>query len=158
MNQETRIERLGPMDLIGVTLYGNPRVVEFSVAWEHFGKVADEAAISRVGKDLYGLQIYPPWFPERFELTYMASIARGSLAKIPARMVMKTIPPGQYAVQKVAGGVSNIDRALQYLYQEYIPRHGYRVAMPIDFEKYCNVPSHNSDPVDIEVWVPIKGK
>ena len=139
MNHETRIESLGRLEKIGVTLFGNPNAIEFSSAWEHFGQVADEAAISRTGKDLYGLQIYPPGFPKRFELTYMASILRGSVAEVPARMVMKTIPPCQYAVQRVSGGIINLDKALLNLYQVFIPEHGYRVAMPLDFEKYCNV-------------------
>jgi len=93
---ETRVEYLEALEFIGVTLYGNPQKVEFSSAWEHFGKVADDADISRIGRDLYGLQIYSPWFPKRFEMTYMVSIERGELAKIPLRMVAKTIPRSKH--------------------------------------------------------------
>jgi predicted transcriptional regulator YdeE len=142
---------------VGVVLYGNPRTIEFSLAWEHFGKVADEATLSRIGKDLYGLQIYAPWFPKRFEITYMASISLADITTaVPIRMVTKTIPASQYAVQKVVGGVNMIDAAIEYLYQEYIPQKGYQVSMPIDFEKYCNVQSHDTDPDEIELWVPVK--
>lgn len=60
------------MSFIGVALYGNPETTSLSNAWELFGAVADDAGISRIGKDIFGLQIYHPKFPKRFELTYMA--------------------------------------------------------------------------------------
>jgi len=60
------------------------------------------------------------------------------------------------AIQKVEGGVKGIDEALIYLYKDYIPKNGLCVAMPIDFEKYCNVQDHESCPDEIEIWVPIE--
>jgi len=45
---------------------------------------------------------------------------------------------------------------LLYLYRDFIPRHGYQVALPIDLEKYCNVQDHERCPDQIEVWVPIR--
>lgn len=95
MSHEMRVESLGILALMGVILYGDPRSVNFSASWNHFGKVADDAGLSRIGKDLYGLQIYSPWFPKRFEITYMASIARESLVEVPVRMVEKTIAASQ---------------------------------------------------------------
>jgi|GEM_PF-3308730 len=48
------------------------------------------------------------------------------------------------------------DDALIYLYKNYIPKNGLSIALPIDFEKYCNVKEHNSIPDDLEIWVPIR--
>ena len=76
MREETRIETCGPMDFVGVALYGNPETTPFCSAWELFGAVADDAGISRIGKHIYGLQIYHPRFPKQFELTYMACLQR----------------------------------------------------------------------------------
>jgi predicted transcriptional regulator YdeE len=157
MNQNTRIEICGPLELMGVALYGDPKKIQFESAWEYFGKVADEASISRIGKNLYGLQIYPPWFPKRFEFTYMACIEKDRGMEVPIRMITKTIPRCNYVVQKVAGGVCNIDQALLYLYKDYIPKNGFIVAMPLDFEKYCNVVGHDLGTENIEVWIPIVG-
>lgn len=56
----------------------------------------------------------------------------------------------------MVGGINGIDEAIEYLYRDYIPQHGYRVKMPIDFEKYCQVHSHTFEPDEIEVWVPIE--
>jgi predicted transcriptional regulator YdeE len=156
VRQTTRIERLEALVFIGVPIYGNPEEIDFSRAWEYFGKEADDAGISRIGRDLYGLQIYSPWFPQRLEMTYMASIEIGDLMDVPLRMMVKTIPASRYAVQKVIGGINKIDETIMDLYQDYIPKNNYSVAMPIDFEKYCNVQNHESDPDDIEFWVPIK--
>jgi predicted transcriptional regulator YdeE len=134
---ETRIEKCGPMSFIGVALYGNPETTALSNAWELFAAVADDAGISRIGKDIFGLQIYHPKFPKRFELTYMACMERESQMDVPIRMICKSLPEARYAVQKVEGGVTGIDQALIYLYRDYIPKNGLRAAMPIDFEKYC---------------------
>ncbi len=156
MSAETRIETCGPMEFMGVVLYGNPETTPFHSAWELFGEVADEASISRIGKDIYGLQIYHPRFPKQFELTYMACLLRELDMEVPIRMITKSLPECRYAVQKAVGGVTGIDDALVYLYQDYIPSHGLQVAMPIDLEKYCNVQDHEKAPDDIEIWVPIK--
>ena len=144
------------MEFMGVVLYGNPETTPFHNAWKLFGEVADGASISRIGKDIYGLQIYHPRFPKQFELTYMACLSRESDWEVPTGMVTKSLPKCRYAVQKAIGGVTGIDDALIHLYQDYIPSHGLQVAMPIDFEKYCNVQNHEKVPNDIEIWVPIK--
>ncbi len=155
MSAETRIETCGPMNFVGVALYGNPELSSFSSAWDLFGTVADDAGISRIGKDIYGLQIYHPEFPRRFELTYMACVRREPGMDVPIRMIVKSLPRCRYAVQIVDGGVTGIDQALVYLYREYIPENDLRVAMPVDFERYCDVQSYNAIPNDIEIWVPI---
>lgn len=155
MSESTRIESSGPLELMGVAVYGNPAHVSFHDAWVHFGRVADEFAISRFGKDLYGLQIYPPTFPAIFEFTYMACMEKTAGIDVPIRMLMKSVPRCSYVVQKVVGGVRGIDQALQYIHKEYIPQNALRVAMPFDFEKYCNVESDDRFEGQIEVWVPI---
>ena len=156
MSEETRIETCGPMEFVGVALYGNPETTSLCNAWELFGAVADEAGISRIGKHVYGLQIYHPKFPEQFELTYMACLQREPQVDVPIRMIAKSLPASRYAVRRVDGGVTGIDQALIHLYREYIPKNDLRVALPIDFEKYCDVQNHESVPDNIEVWVPVE--
>jgi predicted transcriptional regulator YdeE len=156
MKTDTRIEDIGPIELIGVAMYGNPEVVQFSNAWNLFGEIADESGIMRIGNDLFGLQIYHPMFPKRFELTYMPSILKEPGTEVPIRMLSKSIPASRYVVQKVEDGVSGIDNTLIYLYRQYIPENGLSIALPIDFEKYCNIKDHESVPDEIEVWVPVK--
>ena len=156
MNQKTRIETFGPVEFIGVAQFGNPETTQFHTVWDYFGAIADDASISRIGKDIYGLQVYHPLFPKKFELSYMACIKKESEMNVPIRMLSKTLPECKYAVQKVDGGVMGIDAALMYLYQDYIPKNRLKVAMPVDFEKYCNVKDHQSIPDEIEIWVPVK--
>jgi predicted transcriptional regulator YdeE len=156
MAVQTRIETCGPLEFMGVALYGDPRASALRIAWELFGEYADEASISRIGRDIYGLQVYHPRFPKRFELTYLACLPREPGMALPIRMVSKSLPECTYAVQAVLGGVAGIDDALVYLYRDFIPHHGYRVSLPIDFEKYCNVQDHDRCPDQIEVWVPIR--
>lgn len=155
MDQESRIENLGTIELMGVAIYGNAGTTAFCTAWELFGEVADEASLSRIGKDIYGLQIYHPRFPEEFTLTYMACLVREPEMELPARMLAKTLPGSGYAVQTVSGGTPGIDDALKHLYQDFIPGHGLKVSMPFDFERYCDVQDHESSPDKIEIWVPV---
>lgn len=156
MDHQPRIETCGHLEFMGVAVYGNPAETDFHKAWELFGEVADDASISRIGKDIYGLQIYHPRFPQRFELIYMPCLVREPGMPVPIRMVSKWMPECSYAVQRCAGGVESIDEALAYLYQDFIPNRGLQVAMPIDFEKYCKVLDHETHPNEIEVWVPVK--
>ncbi len=80
------------MEFMGVVIYGNPETTPFHSAWELFGELANEAAISRIGKDIYGLQFYHPRFPKQFELTYMSCISREDDREVPIRMITKTLP------------------------------------------------------------------
>jgi hypothetical protein len=59
-------------------------------------------------------------------------------------------------VRRAVGGVAGIDDAIISLYRDYIPKNGLQVAMPIDFEKYCNVTDHEKVPDVIEIWVLVK--
>lgn len=154
---EVRMETLGRLELMGVPVTGDPRTVDFHVAWRLFGRVADAEGISRAGRDLFGLQIYPPGFPKDMEITYLACIEKGGRSDPPLRLVMKSLPESRYAVGRVVGGVRNIDRMIRHLYREYLPANGYVPGMPLDFEKYCRVRSPDEVPGEIEIWVPVKG-
>lgn len=152
---DTRIESSGPSEFVGVAVYGDPGGDIADCAWKLFGEVADDAGISRVGRDIFGLQIYHPGFPEHSLLTYMACVKKPSDMAVPARMVAKSLPACEYVVATVGGGVADIDTTLIYLYREYVPKNGLRVAMPIDFERYLNVRDHESLPDHLELWVPV---
>ncbi|MBN1940209.1 MAG: GyrI-like domain-containing protein, partial [Candidatus Aminicenantes bacterium] len=90
------------------------------------------------------------------EWSYMACLLKEPDTDIPIRMVSKTLPECTYAVRRAVGGAIGIDDAILYLYQDFIPNNGLRVAMPVDFEKYCNVTDHKKIPDVIEIWVPIE--
>ena len=156
MNKQVRIETFGPVELLGVALFGNPETISFHSAWEYFGEIADDASIPRIGKDVYGLQLYHPSFPKKYELLYMACIEKEPGTDVPIRMLSKIIPGCNYAILTVENGVKGIDNVLKYLYQDYIPKNGLKVAMPIDFEKYCNIRNHETLPDEVEIWVPVK--
>ncbi len=87
---------------------------------------------------------------------YIACLQNEPEMDVPIRMISKSLPESRYAVQRVEGGVRGVDQALTYLCKDYIPTNDLRVAMPIDFEKYCNVQDHDSCSDDIEVWVPVE--
>jgi predicted transcriptional regulator YdeE len=155
MNADTRIETLGPIQFVGVAVHGGAESDPVDTAWSLFGEVGRDASISTVGRDIYGLLVFHPDFPERLEWTYMACLEREPNVDVPIRMLTKSLPKCRYVVQKVAGGVVGIDDAIDHVYRDYIPSHGLQVAMPIQIEKYCNVQDPEKVPDDIEVWAPI---
>ena len=155
MNEAVRIETRGPMEFIGVAVFGDLESDPSDRAWSLFGEIADEASIKRIGLDLYGLRIYPPRFPEKMEWTYMACVLNEPDGEIPIRMVTKSVPSLTYAVRKVEGGVTGIDDAIIHLYRKYLPESGLQVAMPFDFEKYCGATETEVVPDEIEIWVPV---
>ena len=76
MNRDPRIEAFGPIELMGVIVQGTIESGPEDRAWGLFGATANEASISRVGKDIYGLHIYHPRFPKPSELMYMACMEK----------------------------------------------------------------------------------
>ena len=53
MNQETRIEYLGPLELIGVPLYGNPNLIDFTLGTGDLPPNTGESS-RRTRDDVYG--------------------------------------------------------------------------------------------------------
>ena len=155
MNKEVRIEKHGPVDLMGVALIGNSQKDTFHSAWDHLKRLTDDLSISLDGKNLYGLQIYPPWFPSRSEITYMAAIEKNWDSEVPVEMLTKTIPRCNYVVHNVTDGVDGIEHALHYLYRDFIPKNKINIAMPLDFKKFHNIENKCEFYGCLEVWVPV---
>ena len=86
----------------------------------------------------------------------MSEDTRVEVSHVPIRMINKSVPGSKYVVRKLEGGVEGVDETLIFLYNDYILNNGFRVAMPVDFERYCNVRDHESCPADIEIWVPVE--
>lgn len=86
MSVETRIEMCGLLELVGVAVHGDTKSGPEDKAWGLFGAVANEASISRVGKDIHGFHIYHPRFPNPPELTYVACLIREPGMEVPIRM------------------------------------------------------------------------
>jgi predicted transcriptional regulator YdeE len=157
-NTEPRIVRRGPFQVVGTPLFGNPLENAFCKAWELFGQIADETAWMWRGRKLYGLQIYPPKYPEPFEFTYLAGVQVRPGTRTPLRCVRKELPPSQYAVFTVTGGPKGIDDAYRLAYKEWLPSSDYIQAFPYDFEQYDKLTDAEADPSRIRVWIPIKPK
>jgi predicted transcriptional regulator YdeE len=157
-NTEPRIVQRSAFQVVGTPLFGNPRERAFCAAWDLFGQIADETSWLRRRRKLYGLQIYPPKYPDPFEFTYLAGVEVSADTKTPLRCVRKELPLARYAVFEVRGGPKGIDDAYRYAYRGWLPTAGYEPAFPYDFEEYIKPTSPEGDPSQISVWIPIRKK
>jgi predicted transcriptional regulator YdeE len=155
---EPRIVERNAFQIVGIPLFGNPLEYEFSKAWDLFGQIADETPWMRQQHTLFGLQVYPPRYPEPFEFTYLAGVQIAAGAETPIRCVRKELPASEYAVFEVNGGIKGIDDAYQRAYKDWLPSSEYVLAFPFDFEQYEGLANSESDPSEITVWIPIKAR
>jgi len=151
-----RIIRRRGFHLVGVPLFGNPLHDDFAKAWELFGQIVNETPGLRRRQRLYGLQIYPPAYPQPFEFVYLAGVQVGAGVATPLRCLRKELPPSAYAVFDVIGGPKGIDNAYRRAYKNWLPSSDYVQAFPYDFEQYDAPAGAEKDSSRISVWVPIR--
>jgi predicted transcriptional regulator YdeE len=153
---EVKIVWRDAFQVVGTPLFGNPRANAFSKAWDLFGQIADETPWMRRKRKLFGLQIYPPKYPDPFEFTYLAGVQIAAGRRTPFRCVRKELPASRYAVFNVIGGPGGIDKTYQYACNEWLPQSHSVRAFPYDFEEYEISEDPDADPLRISIWIPIK--
>lgn len=157
MSRDPRIVRREAFSVVGIALFGNPAREAFERAWGLFGQIADEVPWLREEQHLYGVQIYPPGYPQQFEFMYLAGVEAGTGADVPIRCVRKDLPSADYALFPVENGPQGIDAAYRYAYKDWLPSSGYDPAWPYDFEEY-ELRAGAADSSAITVWVPVKAR
>jgi predicted transcriptional regulator YdeE len=157
-NAKPRIIWQETFQVAGIPLFGNPREGAFRMAWHLFGLIADETPWMRQEPRLYGVQIYPPKYPNLFEFIYLAGIRIAPGMDTPIRCVRKDLPASDYAVFEAKGGVKGIDAAYGAAYRDWLPSSKYIQAFPYDFEQYDGFSSAGADPSSVSIWIPVKAR
>jgi AraC family transcriptional regulator len=155
-NINPTFEELPEMKLVGIAEFGNPMEgMNIGELWDRFIKVAGEIKNRIDSDDCYGVETYPPGFPNPFKFTYFAGYKVSDLDVIPIRTVAKTLPKSLYAIFKVEGGTDKIAGTFKKVYGEWLPTSGYRLAYPFDLELYRHVEGKTPCDLDIFVCLPV---
>ena len=154
---EPQIIERGKIKLVGLVFYGNPEHGDFGKTWERFGPHMD-AIQNRVDKhEAYGVELYPPEFPDPNAWIYFAAVEVSSFEDVPHYMVMKELPASKYAVFTVTGGLGNIGKVFGYAYHEWLPKSGYEMILPFDLEFY-DERFEKTNMEELYIYITIKEK
>ncbi len=114
----------------------------------------------RVGPETYGVLFGRPPAERSHpdELEYIACVAVRFTARIPAGMVVRTIPPATFAVFLHRGPIQNIAATCRAIYRQWLPASPYEHAGLADIELYDHRFCSDGDDSEMEYWVSIRSK
>jgi AraC family transcriptional regulator len=88
--------------------------------------------------------------------SYIAGTEVINTETIPAGMVCKTIPAASYAVFTARGKVpDSIQNTFKYVYDEWLPKSGYRRAESAEFELYDERWQDGGAKAEVDIYIPI---
>lgn len=103
----------------------------------------------------YGLEAYPPKFPDTDLFYYMPCVEINNIENVPNNMFIKVLPESEYAVFTVKG-LKNISKTFDYAFYTWLPNSGYKMSESYDFEYYDERFDPNNDNSEIDLYIPIK--
>ena len=155
-----RIVELDGFHVVGMQTFGSPADGSFPNMWSALFNF--EGSIPNIANDMvsYGIETYTKEHHTQGKWFYMAGRQVEDLSNVPVQMSAKHIPPNKYAVFVYKGSItSRLGEQFQYIYKEWLPKSGYELAGPFDFEKYDKrfLGPDNEDSV-FEIYIPVKVK
>lgn len=107
-------------------------------------------------KDYYGIAFYPRHWEESGYF-YMAAIEIESPDIASSSLVVKEIPPSQYAMFIHKGLSKDLPLTLDYAYHTWLPKSGKSLSLPLEIEYYgrdCG--GLDNEESEREIYIPIK--
>ncbi len=150
---EPTFEQLPGMEMAGIATFGGPPSGLFPALWSNFPANVDNQPGLSTQPYCYGVELYPPGFPKKFEFTYVAAGQVVDASKLPFHLLRFSVPAGQYAVFRVPGNIAEavkiIGQAFRYAYDQWLPNSGYKMPVSLDLERY------NSQKGTVEILLPV---
>jgi len=155
---QPRFVDLAELNLVGLPYYGNPAGGKFTETWHRF--FALESSIhNRVDPAVcYGVELYDKDFMPGKDWYYFVAVQVSDPKEIPGLLFAKRFPACRYAVFPAVGGVPKISEVFGYIYNEWLPASGYKMAYPWDFEVYGEQFKGDAPDSLVEIYIPIKEK
>jgi AraC family transcriptional regulator len=156
---EPRFVEKGEWLLAGVACFGEPSGGLFKRAWDRLGKRLCNIGNRVNEREAFGLELYGPEFHIERLWTYLAAVEVTSLEGLPMDMVARKIPAATYAVFTVHGAIEAIGPAFRQIYDTWLPRSGYELRHPYDFELYderfdIGAPDRSA----MDIYIPVAKK
>lgn len=109
----------------------------FGETWERLLKHQIDDSLRAHPNRSFGLELYPPEFPQDRRWYYCACVEVKDLAMpYPPSMVARFIPAALYLKFTVAGPVAEVAQAFRHIYDIWLPASGVKLAGYYDLEFY----------------------
>jgi AraC family transcriptional regulator len=112
-----------------------------------------------VHSNLYNIQMYSERFFQNFnptaEFEKWAAVEVDDFTILPEGMEALTITGGQYAVFNYKGTGEVADEVYGYIFQEWLPKSGYKLAVRPHFEVLGKKYRHGDPNSEEEIWIPV---
>lgn len=149
---EPRFEHAKTMLVAGLSgTYSIETRSKIPAQWERFipsiGKVPGQ-----IGHICYGVcwNVSPQG---RFD--YLSGVEVGNAKELPAEFALVQIPARDYAVFAHRDHVSQIDRTLDKIWNEWAPQAGLKIATAPCFERYGEEFNAETGTGGMEIWIPL---
>jgi predicted transcriptional regulator YdeE len=120
---------------------------EFSA---NFGKIPGQ-----IGTDAFGVSYNTS--PE-CEFDYLTGVQVGEGAQIPSGFSSVDLPASRYAVFTHNAPVSEMPKAFETIWSEWVPECGLPVSRGACFEKYSEEFNPNTGMGGMEIWIPLESE
>lgn len=140
----------------------SPDATNMDVIGPLWGELLKRAASvpHRVGHAMYGV-IFARTPGERShpdELEYLAGVAVQSASAVPAGLVARKIPAGQFAVFLHRGPIRDIGATIRAIYRVWLPASRYEHSGLADIELYDERFCPDGDQSVMEYWISVRPK
>jgi AraC family transcriptional regulator len=155
---QTQFVSIEPKKLLGICLEMSLAVNRTGELWRIFMPRLKQIE-TRVGNNLYSLQVYDEGYFQRFDPTRefekwaLAEVKNFSV--IPDEMEPFELPGGLYAVFQHKGMGTEI---FQFIFSEWLPNSGYALDNRPHFEILGEKYKQGSPDSEEEIWIPVKKK
>lgn len=155
---EPRIVTMSQKLLVGKHLTMSIAANKTGQLWQSFMPVRN-TILHQTGNDLFSLQIYPADYFLAFNphtpFTKWAAVEVSDKANIPEEMEVLSVEKGLYAVFPHTGMGTEI---FSFIFSEWLPRSGYRLANRPHFELLGEKYKQGSADSEEEIWIPVEPK
>ena len=150
------IKTISPKKLLGICMEMSLAENRTAELWHSFMPRLGEIE-TRVGTELYSLQVYDEDYFEQFspmiEFEKWALVEVKNFSVIPDEMEPFELPGGLYAVFQHKGMGTEI---FQYIFSDWLPNSGYQPDNRPHFEILGEKYKQGSPDSEEEIWIPVK--
>lgn len=113
-----------------------------------------------IGMELYSIEVYPDAFFDTFNpaasFEKWAAVEVSETFDVPADVEIINMPSGLYAVFTHYGPAVNGPETYRYIFTEWLPTSGYRIAHRPHFAVMGEKYKSDSADSEEEIWIPLK--
>lgn len=137
-----------------ITKYGSEK--DYNLAWKKLIQFGKEQNILNSKTEYIGLSFDDPTITASNKCRFYACVSTGKTIEPYSEFGLQTIENGKYAVFKLKGSYSELEKLYHSIYFDWLPKSAFQLRDNISFEKYLNNPNKvNTSEILTEIYIPI---